>query len=88
MKDLIRDLKVKNPLIIDLKIISNSSCLGLEKLTNHIYKLKITKIAEKGKANYEIIKFFKDNLQPLKVDIEIVSGIFKSYKKIKITLLK
>ncbi len=88
MESLKSNLKKSNQVILDLKVIANSSCLKLEKLTDNSYKLKITKVAQKGQANAEIIKFFKDNLKPLKVEIEILSGSLKANKKISIKLLK
>lgn len=82
------ELIKKGEIILDLKVITNSSSLNLEKLSNSLYKLKIIKIAQKGKDNLEIIKFFKDNFKPLKLNIEIISGNLKSHKKIKIKLIK
>lgn len=81
-------LILKNEIILDIKVISNSSCLKLEKLNDSFYKLKIIKVAEKGKANQEIINYLKSNFKPLKVKIKIINGNLKSYKKISIKLVK
>jgi uncharacterized protein YggU (UPF0235/DUF167 family) len=88
MENLKKDLKTNKQLILDLQVITNSSCLKLKKLGLSKYKLKLTNLPEKEKANQEILKFFKDNLKPLKIELDILKGSLKTNKKIKINLIK
>lgn len=87
LNNLKKQLEKNLSIDFDLKVIANSSSLSLEKMDD-ILKLKIRQVPEKGKANQEIIAFFKKNLKPLKVEVEIKSGQASNLKKIKINLLK
>lgn len=82
------ELKKDDSVSVNIKIITKASCVKLEKIDEDNYKLKIREIAEKGRANQTIIDFFKNNLKPLKVVVEIKSGQASSFKKLKINLIK
>ena len=64
LNNLKKQLEKNLSIDFNLKVITNSSSLSLEKMDN-ILKLKIRQVPEKGKANQEIIAFFKKHLKPL-----------------------
>ncbi len=78
--------KVNNSLKIHLKVIPNSIknefCGVIKDVNNQeLLKLKVTAVAEDGKANKEVIKFIAKALRITQGDIEIISGI-TSRKKV------
>lgn len=80
----------KNGLKIYLKVIPNASkneICGIIYDTNgqQLLKLKITAIADKGKANKAVRKFLSDEWDIPTSDIAIISGETARTKKILIT---
>lgn len=47
-------------------------------------KINVVSVAEKGRANQELIKFLSKNLKEAKSSFEIISGTLDRYKKIMI----
>lgn len=47
-------------------------------------KINVVSVAEKGRANQELIKFLSKNLKEAKSSFEIISGMLDRYKKIVI----
>ncbi len=86
LESLKKEIKNKKTIYLNLKVIPNSSCTSLEKLENGILKLKIKEAPEKGKANKEVIDYFKNNLKDLKLEIKISSGKISNFKKLIIKL--
>ncbi|MFH0906257.1 MAG: DUF167 domain-containing protein [archaeon] len=72
----------QNNEIINLQVICNSKENKLEKLSFGNYKLWTTSVPVKGKANKEIIKYFKK----LGYKIEIIKGEKSNHKLIKILI--
>lgn len=66
--------------IFSLQVICNSDRQELQKIDDNTYKLKIRSIAQKGKANKEIIEFFKKE----GFKIEIIKGEKSNKKLLKI----
>jgi|GEM_PF-1108062 len=71
------ELLLRNDEVITLQVVCNSKDQSIERLQDGSYKIKIKSIAQKGKANKELIDFMKD----LGYKIEIVRGD-KSHRKI------
>lgn len=59
---------------------AKTEILGFDKEKN-AYRMNVHAVPEKGKANLEIIKFFK---KELKKDITIISGMASRQKLIRI----
>ena len=68
---------------LNAKIIANSKKNSIEE-TDEGYKIKVTQIAQDGKANKEIIKFLSDILNIPKTKITISRGEFSNHKTIMI----
>lgn len=79
------DLSKKNPLYIKAKISTKANKTEIfNKLENGIYKIRVSAIPEKGKANIELQKFLKKTFK-LK-ESQIVSGGRDSMKLIRLSL--
>ena len=76
-------LQFKKGEILNLHIICNSRLRNIE-LNGKIYKVKLTSLAIKGKANNELINLFKN----LGYKIKIVRGERSNNKLIKILEVK
>jgi uncharacterized protein (TIGR00251 family) len=74
------NLNLEKGQIIKLQVVSNSKKELLEKIDNNSYKIKITALAIKGKANKEILKFFKKQ----GYNVDIIKGKLSSNKILKI----
>lgn len=57
----------------------------VEILSDDTIKIRIKAIPEKGKANYELIKFLSEELEVPSEKISIISGIKEQLKLIKIS---
>ncbi len=71
-------------LIINAKIITNAKKNSIEKMTDDVYKIKVTQIAVDGKANICIINFLSDILDVPKSKIKILKGEKSNHKTILI----
>lgn len=74
-------------MILSIKVIPNSSKNSIESFQDGILKIKIKAIAEKGKANEELIRFLSKTLDLSKADIVILSGHTSRLKKVEIKKL-
>jgi len=83
-------------MLINIKVIPKSSQNKII-LENDVFKInpkveqahfrvKITDAPEKGKANYKVIKLLARHFKVAKSDIEIVKGLTKREKLVKINL--
>jgi uncharacterized protein (TIGR00251 family) len=83
-----RRLLYKNYLIkfmrIYIKVIPRSSQSRVEKLADGTYKVWVTVVPEKGKANKEVIKLLAKYFQVSKSQVEIVGGQTTRIKMIDI----
>lgn len=70
--------------IIKILVRPNSRQNSIEGLFEDRIKIKISKPAEKGKANKELIRFLSEKTGIPKRDIQITSGIKSNLKEIKI----
>lgn len=71
--------------IISCKIIPNSQKNEyVGRMGNGVYKIRITAIPEKGKANIELIKFLAKELEIPQKSITILAGENSQNKRIKI----
>ncbi|MFH1456743.1 MAG: DUF167 family protein [Patescibacteria group bacterium] len=61
-------------MIIQVKVIPKSSCNSIEKLDDKHYKIKITVVPEKGKANLQVIKLLAEYFKLSKSRIKIIRG--------------
>lgn len=66
--------------ILTLQVICNSDKQDLQKIDDNTYKLKIRSQAQKGKANKEILEFFKNKGHK----VEIIKGEKSNKKLLKI----
>ncbi len=77
-------------IILRVRLSPNSSCCkinGIFKTPDGLEYLKINiiSVAEKGKANQELISWLAKKLKTAKSNISIISGELDRYKKILIT---
>ena len=72
-------------MLIKVKIIPKSSINKII-LENDIFKIKITNAPEKGKANDRVIKLLSKHFKVPKSNIEIIKGLTKPNKIVKINL--
>jgi uncharacterized protein (TIGR00251 family) len=77
----------KNGVIINLKVIPNSSkneiCgVILDADGEQLLKVKVTAVPDEGKANKALIKFLAEEFSVSKSNIEIISGKTARNKKI------
>ncbi|MBU4360386.1 DUF167 domain-containing protein [Patescibacteria group bacterium] len=72
-------------MLIQIKVIPKSSCNKII-LRDNVFKLKITDAPEKGKANDKVIKLLSKHFKVAKSQIEIIKGLTKPNKLIKISL--
>ncbi len=70
--------------IIKILVRPNSRQNSIEGLFEDRIKIKISKPAEKGKANKELISFISEKTGIPKRDIQITSGLKSNLKEIKI----
>jgi uncharacterized protein len=73
-----------NHLFFEVKIIPHSSKNEIIGWENNCLKIKIKEIAEKGKANKELIDFLSKIFKIAKSSINIVKGHSSRIKKIKV----
>ncbi len=71
-------------MIIKVKILAKSSRVEIFKLSDKIYKVKLTKPREKGKANSQLIKVLADYFNVSKSRILIKQGQTSNRKIIEI----
>ncbi len=84
-KELIKKINnAKEPFIIKIKVVPNSSKNLLEIYNDEIIKVKINKPAVDGKANKGIIEYLSKILNLPKSNIEIVRGEKSSLKDLRI----
>ena len=76
--------KEQNSISIVVKIIPRSSKNEIVGWENNQLKIRVKEIAEKGKANDELIDFLAKILKLAKSNIIIVKGHFSRTKKIEI----
>ncbi len=76
----------KQGIIINLKVIPNSSKNEIAGIFNNLIKIKINAPPDKGKANYELISFLSKKLDIKKSDIIILKGEKNKEKKLLIKL--
>ncbi len=75
-------------IIINVKVMPNSSKNAITEVLNDQIKIKIKAPAVEGAANKELIKFFSKEFKVSKSDIDIISGTTSKRKKIKIPFNK
>ena len=84
IQEIIDELKNKNPLYIKVKVQSKAPKTEIVgQLEDRFYKIKVAAQPIRGKANAELLKFLKKNLNLS--DIQIVSGGRDSVKLIRLT---
>ncbi len=71
-------------MIIETKVITNAKNPQVIKINDGFYKIKVVSVAEKGKANDELIKLLSQKFNVAKSKIEIIKGLTSSKKLIKI----
>lgn len=69
---------------IELKVITKAKKNQIEKLSEDSYKIKVTALPEKGRANKAIIELLSKEFGIRKGDIRIVSGLTSNRKIIEI----
>lgn len=77
-------------ILLRVRLSPNSSCCKVSGIfttpDNEDYlKINIISVAEKGKANHELISWLSKKLKVAKSDITIIFGELDRYKKILIT---
>ena len=70
--------------VIKLLVRPNSGQNSIEGLHQDRIRIKISKPAERGKANKELISFISEKTGIPKKDIKITSGLHSNLKEIKI----
>lgn len=70
--------------IIEIKVIPNSGKYKIIQDKTNVIKCYVKNVAEKGKANKEVIELISEYLDISKNNIEIIGGLTGSRKKIKI----
>ncbi len=73
-------------IIINIKVIPNSSKNVIAEVLEDQIKVKIKAPAVEGAANKELIKFFSKEFKVSKSDIEFVGGLTSKRKKVKLPL--
>ncbi len=73
-------------IIINVKVIPNSSKNIIGEVLDDRIKVKIKAPAVEGAANKELVKFFSKEFKVSKSDIEFVGGMTSKRKRIKIPL--
>jgi hypothetical protein len=84
-----QQLKLKNPLLIDLKVTPKSKNNQLlecfEQLNGRVMlKVKIQGAPEKGKVNQELLKFLSNQLDLPKSHLQLVAGLTSRNKVLQI----
>lgn len=77
-------MKSKNPILISIIAVTTASRNRIEKISDTQYKVWVTAVPEKGRANKEIIMLLAKELHVRKSQIEIVRGETRSKKIIQI----
>lgn len=77
----------KNIIYLEVKILPKSSKNEIVGWENKFLKIRIKEIAEKGKANKELIGFLSATLSIAKSNIKITKGQSSRIKKIEISNL-
>lgn len=77
-------LRDKDGIILNLKIIPNSSKNEIAGILNNFIKIKINASPEKGKANDELLSFLSKKFNIKKADIRILKGEKSREKKVLI----
>lgn len=88
MKDALR--QVLDGVILDLEITpnaKNTEVHGYNQWRKRI-EVRLSEMAQKGKANEQLVSFFSDLLNVSSGKIEIISGHTSSKKSVKITGVK
>lgn len=76
--------EINEGVILDVKIIPKSSKNEIIGWENDLIKIKIKEIAEKGKANKELINFLSKTFNIAKSNIKIVKGDTSRIKRVEI----
>ena len=85
IEEIKEELSKKNPLYIKVKVRAKANKTEFfDKLDNSIYKIRVSAVAEKGKANAELEKFLKKTFK-LK-EVQIVSGGRDNVKLLRLSL--
>lgn len=80
------ELQLQDELYIRAKITPNAKKTEIiEKMPDETYKMKVAAVAQKGKANNEIVAFLSNGLEIPKKNITIVSGQKSPLKLIKLS---
>ena len=69
---------------IELRVIAKAKREEVKKISENIYRIKVTAPPEKGKANKRVVELLSEELGIKKQDIKIVSGRASSRKIISI----
>ncbi len=69
---------------IYIKVIPKSSQRKVEKMDDGTYKVWVTVVPEKGRANQEVIKLLAKYFQVAKSQVEILSGKTAKVKLVEI----
>lgn len=78
-------LQEKNSLVFSLKVRTGATKTVIKDVMDDgVVKMDVAEIPEKGRANQEIIKFFKNFFCVESADIKISSGAKDKFKIIKI----
>ena len=59
---------------IQVKVTPRSSCNKVEKIDDKHYKVRVTTVPEKGKANFQVIKLLSKYFNISKSQIEVIHG--------------
>ena len=69
---------------IELKVITRAKKEEVQKISENSYKIKVTTLPEKGKANERVIELLSKELDIKKQCIRIISGQTSSRKIVEI----
>ncbi len=72
--------------LVDILVKTNSKHQGIEKLADDKFKVSLTCLPQKGKANNELLEVLSKFFGVYKSRIEIISGKTSKRKKVKIDL--
>lgn len=71
---------------IQITVIARVKVPGVSSLGENVYKVKVSSVAEKGRANKEVIALLARHFEVKKGAIHILSGLTSSKKRIRIDI--
>lgn len=85
--ELKKKLNREKKIYLDVRVVSGASKTEIKNvICDGVIKINVKAVPEKGKANFELIKFLAKSLEVDKKNIKIINGSGSQFKLLKIQI--